>query len=211
MLPEYPKFLRQVYDEWGCDRVVHIGDLVDWNSISYHPKHSSLANPDKELKQARKQVAKLYKEFPEADWLIGNHDALPRRKNIDAMIPDAILRDENDLWGVPNWRVHERFTDLIIDGVIYRHGDKGRGGSVNAAYLNSSAEHSSLVQGHFHAQAGVICQTSQQGTLFGLQVGCGMDWKHPNMEYAKKFAHKPNLGCGVVYQGEEAHFVPMVK
>ena len=31
------------------------------------------------------------------------------------------------MWNV-GWTIHPRFTKLVIDGVIYSHGDSGRGG-----------------------------------------------------------------------------------
>ena len=36
-----------------------------------------------------------------------------------------------DLWEV-DWKVHPRFAKVVIDGVIYAHGDSGRAGQVAA-------------------------------------------------------------------------------
>ena len=72
----YVDLLKRVADSYSITRIVHIGDLVDWASISYHEKSPSLRNASLEYAKARKQVASLTKAFPKADWLIGNHDAL---------------------------------------------------------------------------------------------------------------------------------------
>lgn len=63
MHPNYVNFLADVRDEWGCDEVVHIGDLVDWASISYHPKAPSLKNSEAEYRKAYEQVQQLYTEL----------------------------------------------------------------------------------------------------------------------------------------------------
>ncbi len=123
----YVDFLKRVANDYAVNRVVHIGDLVDWASISYHEKHPSLRNPSDEYARARKQVATLAHAFPKADWLIGNHDALTERQAITAGLPKEVLREYADLWGV-GWNVHPRFAKLVIDGVIYSHGDSCPGG-----------------------------------------------------------------------------------
>ena len=72
----YVDFLKRIADKYDINRVVHIGDLVDWTSISFHEKSPALSNALQEFENAKRQVASLSKAFPKADWLIGNHDAL---------------------------------------------------------------------------------------------------------------------------------------
>ena len=38
MLDHYPDFLAEIYEAWDCEKVVHIGDLVDFHGISFHTK-----------------------------------------------------------------------------------------------------------------------------------------------------------------------------
>ena len=33
---DYIQFLKKIEKKHQCNRVVHIGDIVDWNSISFH-------------------------------------------------------------------------------------------------------------------------------------------------------------------------------
>ena len=149
MLEGYVDFLRDIYQRWGCDRVVHIGDVVDWHAIHYHEKEPSLPTAAEEIKQARAQVKTLRKAFPKLDVLTGNHDDLPRRQMQTARLPIDILRNPAELWETPNWTWHPRFSALEIDGVLYAHGDKGRGGKT-PALLNAQDHFQSFVQGHFH-------------------------------------------------------------
>lgn len=202
----YVDFLKRVSDDWDIDRWVMLGDLVNWQSISFHEKNPSLSNASAEFKEARKQVAQLSAAFPKADWLIGNHDALTERQANTVGLPSHVLRDYGDLWEVP-WKVHPRFSQLDVDGVAYLHGDSGRGGQ-DAAFAQARDRFRSTVIGHFHANAGVKFWANKEFRVFGMGVGCGMDVNKLQFEYGKRFTAKPILGCGVVLNGQRAFFEP---
>lgn len=204
----YIRFLKKIQKKHNCDRVIHIGDLVDHNAISYHERDPSLPGAAEEFKAAWKQVRQLHKAFPKVDMLIGNHDSLPLRKAQTIGLPEEVMKDFKTLWQLDGWTVYPRFHDLIIDGVIYRHGDKGKGG-LHAAHKNAQAEFMSLVQGHLHAQAGVAYHANQEDCVFGMNVGCGVDHSHPNMNYGRVYSAKPIVGCGVVYSRKLAFWEPM--
>lgn len=202
----YVKFLQRTADRYGVNRVVHIGDLVDWASISYHEKSPSLSSAYREFVAAKKQVAKLSKAFPSADWMIGNHDSLTERQAITAGIPTEVLKDYADLWEV-EWKAHPRFERLEIDGVLYSHGDCGRGGQ-DAAFKQSKDCFKSVVIGHFHSQAGVRWFANSEFRIFGMNVGCGVDASLLQFEYGRRLAARPVLGCGIVEHGKRAIFEP---
>jgi len=148
--------------------------------------------------------------FQEADYLIGNHSALPVRQAREVGLPPSMLVSLQELMDMPDsWTIHPRHSDLVIDDVIYRHGDKGRSNQLNAAFLNASNEFRSVVQGHFHAQAGVVYGANQRQRYFGLQVGCGTDPRSPYMNYSTVYSKRPLLGCGIVIDGEYATFEPL--
>lgn len=208
MLDGYIPFLKRVYRQYKCNRVVMIGDLVDWASISYHEKMTGLKDAPGEYRKAYKQVQKLYKAFPTAHWLVGNHDALTKRQAMTAGIPEVALRSYTDLWDLPNWTSVERFGALFIDGVLYQHGDRGLS-RMPAALTQAKSEGCSVVQGHLHAQAGVWYSANHRARIFGLQTGCGVDHSLEAQAYGKKYNNKPIIGCGVVDGGRVAHFIPM--
>ncbi len=208
MLDGYIPFLKRVHKKYKCNKVVHIGDLVSWDSISYHEKMTGLKDAPGEYAAAYKQVQRLYKAFPKVSWLIGNHDALTHRQAMTAGIPEVALRSYTDLWDIPKWTAIERYGSVIIDGVMYQHGDRGKGG-IMAALKNAKDESRSVVQGHLHAQAGVWYSANQRDRIFGLQVGCGVDHSLEAQAYGKKYNSKPIIGCGVVEGGKMATFVPM--
>lgn len=208
MLPGYPAFLKRIQKKYDCRRVVHIGDLVDWASISFHPKAPALKNADEEFDKAFLQVQRLYRLFPRVTWLIGNHDALTQRQCEDIGLPLTVLKDYVDLWDIPGWKTVPRFGQLEIDGVVYQHGDRGKGGLL-AALKNAQSEFTSVVQGHLHQQAGVWWSANHRARVFGMQVGCGVDGKALAMSYGRRFNSKPIVGCGVVLGGKTAIFEPM--
>lgn len=203
----FVSFLQRIADRYSPDRIVHIGDLVDWASISYHEKHPGLSDARSEYRKALRQVARLYEAFPQADWLIGNHDSLTERQAKTAGILPELLRSYTDVWQVPNWTTHDRQAVLEIDGVLYSHGETGKGGQ-NAALKQAKDNFKSTVIGHFHSQAGVQFWANPDYRVFGLSVGCGVDAASLAMEYGRKFAAKPILGCGVVIDGKRAVFEP---
>jgi len=210
MLDFYPEFLADVYEAWDCDRVVHIGDLVDFHGISFHTKEFGIPDIEKEIEDSREQVQALCKFFPKVDYLTGNHSALPVRQAQEAGLPPSLVLSLSAILDLPEeWTIHPRYTDLIIDNVIYRHGDKGRSNQTNAAFLNAQNEFMSVVQGHQHSQGGVLYGANQSTRYFGMQVGCGVDPRSPYLNYSKTYSKRPMLGCGVVLDGERAIFEPL--
>jgi len=204
----YIKFLSDLHDQWNINRIVHIGDLVDNAAISYHPKSPSLRDSEREFSLAMDQVQMLYRLFPtKVDWLVGNHDALTERNMADCGLPRSALMDYTELWEIPKWVAHPRFTDLEIDGVIYRHGDKGKGGAM-PAYSNAQSEFCSVVQGHYHAVGGVMYGANNKARYFGGQTGCGINISAAAFDYGKKFSKRPVLGAMVVIDGNP-FFEPM--
>lgn len=210
MRDDYVEFLRGIHRAWKCDRVVHIGDLVDWHSISYHEKNPKMPSPSHERDEAAAQVKRLAKAFPKVDWLVGNHDELPARKCVSAMIPPSMLKDYREQWELPKtWKVHDRFSTIKIDGVLYRHGDSGAGGKY--AYINQAEqEFGSVVIGHYHASAGVGFLANAGHRVFGLGVGTGVDSKLERFKYGRRYPRKPINSCGVVIDGEYPVLEPML-
>lgn len=208
MLDGYVDFLKDVHKAWDCTDVVHIGDLIDWHSISFHLK--TVGTPDVlgEIEAAHEQVQQLYKAFPKVTVMTGNHDAIPSRRLAEMIMPDSMLRPEKEYWEVPGWTFKPRYDQLVIDGVIYQHGDRGKGGQ-NAAMKNAQAEFRSVVQGHLHSQMGVQWFANSQVRIFAMQTGCGVDHKMMAMEYGRKFNAKPLIGCGVVVDGKYPYTEPM--
>lgn len=208
MLSKYPAFLSKVEKRFKCNKVVHVGDCVDNAAISFHDKHPGLSSASEEYKKAKKQVLELYKRFPKATLLIGNHDALTERQATAAGLLPEWIKDYNQMWFVPSWKVIPRFGHIEIDGVRYEHGDAGKSGQF-AAVKTSRARFQSIVSGHCHSEAGVWWTCNGNARIFGMNVGTGVDYKLLQFEYGVKFTAKPMVGCGVVIDGDLPIFIPM--
>lgn len=208
MLPDYPEFLSDIYKQWNLDKVVVIGDLVDWHAINFHGKHSETPGVREEVEQARKQIAEIKKRFPKATWMLGNHDVLPKRRADEAGLPSNILKSEKEYWDLKGWKVVERYGSHIIDGVRYSHGETGDGGKEAALKQAVNCGRSTVI-GHYHQTAGVRWAANEDRRMFGLSTGCGMDWKRLQFQYGRKFKDKPLIGCGVILDGQYAYWEPM--
>ena len=208
MRPEYLDFLLEIQDAWSTNTTVLIGDIVDWAAISFHEKNPSQSSAAEEFQKAFDQVQEVYSHFPKAIWLIGNHDALTERQAGQAGLPPVVLKEYSQLWETPGWQVIPRMGVWEHEGVKYCHGEVGKGG-MYAASKNARENFCSWVQGHCHSEAGVWYTTNETTTVFGMNVGCGIDRDLMAFNYGKKFNKKPVMGCGVVLDGKRAYFESM--
>ena len=203
---DYLPFCKEVYRDYDCDTVVHIGDLVDNHAMSYHEHDPNGMSAGDEYELTKEQVRIWTKVFPKVKVCKGNHDELPERKAITHGIPQAMIKNFKEIWGLPKtWEYQYSYE---IDGVKYEHG-LGRSGQY--AHIKGAQQNmQSTVMGHLHTNAGVGWSANDYKIVFGLAVGCGIDRHTYAMQYANSFVKKPLLGCGVVTnRGKDAMFVPM--
>lgn len=194
--PGYADFVSDIYDQWSCDRVVFIGDVVDLHSISFHERELDADNVFGEHQAAIEQIASWHDLFPNAQVCIGNHDERVIRKSKSVGIPEVMLKPYSELWETPTWEWDYEFS---IDDVRYAHGTGCTG--ERPAHIQAQKSLVSTVLGHCHTVAGVSWLCGPHHTVFGMSVGCGVDPEHPSMRYGKGWMKRPILGCGVVCDG----------
>lgn len=202
----YLEFCKQTQKKFKCTTVVHIGDLVDNHSISFHDNDPDGMSPVEEMRLAKKKVAKWVKAFPKVKLVMGNHDPMVARKAFKHGLPTETIKDFKDIWKLPKGWEYE--YDYYIHGVRFFHG-MGYGGKY--AHINAiDKNRCSVVMGHLHSNAGVGWSATEKDICFGLAVGCGVDRKSYAFKYGRDFVRKPILGCGVITDnGRNAQFVPM--
>lgn len=200
----YLAHCQRVYREWGCGHVVIIGDEIDAHALSDHDHDPDLPSSGDELKAAIRGLKPWYRAFPKAKVCIGNHTARWYRKAYKHGIPRAVIKDYREVLGAPKgWVWDMRF---VLDGVLYIHGStSGRMAVINRALR----EGMSTVHGHTHCHGGVLYQRSRRRMVFALNVGCGIDEEARAFAYAADTPDRPTLGCGVVINRSEAHFIPL--
>ncbi len=200
--PMYMKFCKDLHKKYKCNKVVFVGDLVDWHAISFHSKHPELPGSADEYELARKCIGKWYKAFPKAKVCIGNHDRRPVRLAENSDIPEFLLRKYDEIWGTPGW---EWDYEFVIDSVSYWHGECCSG--INPAYTRARGSSISVVIGHVHSAAGVKWIADKTARRFGMDVGCGIDIDKMQFAYGKHFQARPILSAGVVINGVPHHEV----
>lgn len=207
---DYLKFLLAVANEYHIGSVLHVGDVVDWGSISYHEKEPWAVGPDREQELIEEAVQPFGEAFPEMHITNGNHCDLPKRRLKTHGLPLKMLGpDRNWLIGAPDgWKWYDTFEFKLDCGVkvLMQHSFSG-----SWASFHKAASTCCLIQGHHHEMGGVAWSRNINGETFALSAGCGINPDHPIFNYRKqglKSVLAPILGCGIIIDGY-ASFVPM--
>jgi len=204
--PNYLDFCKEIQQKCKCKEVVHIGDLVDNHSISYHEHDPNGWSPHDEMKATDKYLVEWFKAFPALSLTRGRHDSLVDRKSKTIGLPRRCFLPYREIWNLPRKWVDG--FEFVIDGVLYKHGDgfSGKYAHVTAA----SRARMSTVIGHTHSYAGVEWEASEKDCIFGMAVGCGIARHKYAFAYGKDFPRKPIISCGVVTDnGENAQVFRM--
>ena len=187
-LDKYLTFCKEKYTEYNCTDVVFIGDIIDNHYSSYHETDADGLGGSDELELAISRVSRWYAVFPKAVVIIGNHDRLIMRKAQTSAIPSKWIKSYKEVLEVPNWNFVEQYE---LDGVQYCHGEGG------TARTKCRADMMNTIQGHLHTQAYTEHYVGKKFRVFGVQVGCGIDFDQYSFAYAKR-GRKPAIGCAVV-------------
>jgi hypothetical protein len=198
-LDAYFQHCLDTYNSFNCNKVVFIGDIIDNHYSSYHEQDPNGMGAGQELEFAINRVQRWYQQFPDAHVTIGNHDRIVMRKAFSGGVPKQWIKSYNEVLGTPDWKWVDR---VVIDNVQYIHGEAG------TARTKCRADMQSTVQGHLHTQCYVETYVGQNFRIFGMQVGCGIDFDEYAFAYAKR-GKKPAIACGVIINGEYGINVPM--
>lgn len=200
-------FCVEIFERCKCKTIVHVGDLVDNHSISYHEHDSDGKSPADEMAEVDKHLKRWFECFPELHLCLGNHDRLIQRKTKTFGLPSRVLKPFREVWNFPfMWK---DALSWEFDNVRYIHGTglSGQKAHLKAAELGRQ----STVIGHVHQWGGQIgYMVSELDRIFGMNVGCGINRKAYAFEYGRDLIKKPVLGCGVVTdKGKYCQFFPM--
>ena len=199
-------FLKTVKSWLKPDRVVNIGDEVDYHAISFHDKDPDLDNATQELLKARKDIKKLEKLFPKMDLLHSNHGSLVFRKRKYHGLPDYIIKDYADILDVnkKNWKWHDK---LILHD---KYGSYYFVHNMNKDPLKSSMSIGmNFIQGHYHTDFQIKYWSSPEALRWGISVGCLIDKDSMAFAYSRVNIRRPILGCAYIEDGIP-NLIPMV-
>lgn len=203
--PNYLEFLKNTFKEWGVEEVICLGDLIDNHAISRFQSEPCADGAYLELYKARDAIKELTETFPNVKMCRGNHDDIAYRQAKTLGIGEVFIKPFRDIYGLPNtWELENEY---VIDGVLYTHGTgiSGKNGAINKAIQ----ERMSVCIGHTHIYGGVMYSSNHYDTIFGAQCSCLIDRETYAFEYARNNKIMPSLGCLVVIDKSECHYIPM--
>jgi len=202
------EFLKEVKRDYRPTSIVNIGDEVDMHALSDYDTDPDGWSAGHELERALEALPTLYRIFPVSRVCISNHTSRPFRRAYKYGIPRKFIRDYKEFLEAPEgweWRDY-----WVVDGVRYEHGDALGGGLGSTAASRAPLKNQrSTVFGHFHSSAGIAYSASPESLVFGMNVGCLIDFKSYAFKYAHAQKSRPVLGCGIVDEGIPT-FIPML-
>lgn len=199
-------FLYAVKKEYKIDAAVSVGDIVDNHYPSYHEIEPGTYDGETELKLARQTLKQLEQIFPDLIITEGNHDALPLRKAKTARIPDAHIRDYNEVFGVSSrWRWVREVMLRTDAGLVLTTHSVGSNARSNVQRFSFSS-----VQGHHHSEYGLHYYADNAVLRWHMGVGCLIDIHAPAFNYGSRAVlRRPILGVGALVRGTP-RLIPMV-
>lgn len=194
---DYLPFLLKVAKKYKTEYNVFIGDQVDSEAISFHDKNPNLPTASTERDLAKKRIKRYLNKLGPSEFIIGNHDARYFRKALKNGIPEDYLKSYEEVYDTPGveWKY-----ETIHDGVMYQHGTGW--GHINPALQACKMNMMSVVCGHSHTKASINTIQGPNGkTIWGMNVGCGINLEHPTFKYSVEHLKKAVISCGVVIDG----------
>jgi len=193
----YLEFCQEQYQRFGCDSVVHVGDLIDSHATSHHPSVPEAYSSGDELAYTIQKLKAWYKAFPDVSVCYGNHDLRSFKIGAENGIAAKWMKGFAEVLEVPNWTFEESFE---INDVTYIHGT-GTTGAM-AAKTRALNIGQSVVMGHLHTEASIIYHQLRNKTIFGMLTGCGVSESSYGMNYAKNFPRKSIISCGIMLEDQ---------
>jgi predicted phosphodiesterase len=196
------EFLQDLNSQYKFDRIVHDGDLMDMYSVSSYPK--DMNHPDswnKELKKARKDVAKLISIFPNMEIVESNHDDRIYKKSRLSGIPREAMVPYKDIVGAPDtWKWHRELSlrcETNKKTMFFAHTKAG------GAMACAKDKGVTTILGHSHTKFGAEAfKPNKTKTIWGVDAGCLVSDKGSPYEYNKRDRGRPIQGAVILLEGE---------
>ena len=195
---EYFKWIKKLRDKIKPTLVIHIGDLVDFHSISQHLHSAELPNIKYEIENAKKHIKQLRKIFKcPMPIMWGNHDIRIQRLAEKSAMPESFLKNINEILGIDSkwkWTWHDKLIVALPNKtkVFFTHHFKSN-------VLASAKELGmSLCVGHQHTKSSIELFTHPLALNFAMCVGSSIEPRHEAFKYAKNFIKRPIISCASI-------------
>ena len=198
-------FLKEIKKEFKPDRIINIGDLLDFHAINMHTHDPDLYSPGHELKQAKIYIKELESIFPEMVEVDSNHSSLVYRRALKFGMSKQFLKPYGEFLGTRKWNWVDDLTLTMSNGqrCFFTH---GRSADILKV---SQTMGMSAVQGHYHTKFLISYWANPDNLFFAMNVGCLINQKSMAFNYAKNFKTRFILGCGIILNGVP-RLLPMV-
>lgn len=203
--PDAVEFLKACKKKYKPDTVICIGDETDFHAMSFHDSNPDLPSAGAELKEAIKELKKLYKLFPECTVVESNHGSMVLRKAVAKGFPQAVLKSYNEILEAPKgWKWVDDVTVKTPMGPVYFcHGKSAAAGGLAKLYGMS------CVQGHYHEKADITYISTPEKLMFDAHTGCLADDDSLALQYNKINPKRPIISILVIVNGIP-QIVPMI-
>jgi hypothetical protein len=213
-------FLAALKAKYDPDRVVNLGDELDYHAMSFHDSDPDLASAGAELQKGREVLWELEKMFPKMDLVDSNHGSMAYRKAKANGMPRHLILNYRDAV----------FGERRADGAIVRPAGRGdgwvwhpsldivlptgnnlhviHGGSKNTI-ANVKQYGCCFAQGHHHGSFELVYNGTPKALNWGGSFGCLIDDASYAFAYNKLTSARPVIGCGIVIDGQPK-LLPMV-
>jgi hypothetical protein len=196
--PDTIAFLKEVKRVYKPDRVIQIGDEVDFHAISFHDADPDLLSPGDELESAIKKLRPLYKLFPKVDLIESNHGSLVFRKGKAHGLPRHVFKSFREVLQAPkNWHWHFDLTIKLSNGMncYFHHG------KTSDPLKLSQSMGMSACQGHFHERFSINYWGNSLGLYWQAFTGCLVNDKSLAMSYNNTNLKRPIIGSLIILDG----------
>ena len=201
--PDAVRFLTAIKKKYSPDGVVLIGDQVDQHSLSQFVSDPNGRSTGDEVSAARKSLQPIFKLFPEAFAIFGNHDLRASKRAQEKGLSEHYLRPLSEVYQTPaKWVWSHEIMLRLSNGEDVRILHNSSSKIAQKASMTSC----SLIQGHFHSSFGVEYVANPYKLLWGMTTGCLVDEKAYAFAYGKNSSgtdagKKSIIGCGIVIDG----------
>lgn len=192
-------FLKALKKKYKPDKVISVGDELDYHSASFHDSDPDLHSAGKELETAIKRLQPIYKLFPNMDLVESNHGSMMFRKALAHGLPRKAMNTYQATMEAPKgWRWHDKLVVRMSNGqdVYIVHG------LTKDALKNSKSVAMNFVQGHWHSTFEIRYWANPNNLFWGMTVGCLIERSSLAFAYGKYNLDKPIIGCAVILNGQ---------
>lgn len=203
--PDTVPFLKYLRAKHKFDKIVCIGDEVDFHALSYHESNPDLPAAGDELEQAIIGLKPIYKLFPSCTVIESNHGSMVLRKALTGGIPAKAIKSYNEVLSAPkgwSW-VFDVVLNTPLGPVYFCHGKSSAPGRLASQYGMST------VQGHYHEKSQINYISTPERLMFDAHTGCLADDKSLALGYNKVNPKRPIVSVLVIINGIP-HIEPMV-